>query len=76
MRRWLDRWQPSESILLGGMALVVGLFSGAGVWVFQQMFEFAHEAAFVRLGDSLAGIGKWTILLVPLVGVGSALMLP
>lgn len=68
MRRWLDRWQPSESILLGGMALVVGLFSGAAVWVFQQMFEFAHEVAFVRIGDSLAGIGKWTILLVPLVG--------
>jgi len=26
--RWLDRWQPSEAIVLGGAALVVGLASG------------------------------------------------
>ena len=53
--RWLDRLQPSESIVLGGAALLVGLTSGMGVWLFKRLIDLAH-------------LGHWTIALVPVVG--------
>jgi hypothetical protein len=42
--RWKNRWQPSESIVLGGAALFVGLTSGAGVWLFKRFIDLAHLA--------------------------------
>ena len=66
--RWLDRLQPSESTVLVGAALLVGLAGGAGVWVFKRLIDLAHLIAFDRLGAFLAQYGSWTILIVPLVG--------
>ncbi len=37
IRRWLDRLQSSETVILSGLALVVGLASGAGVWLFKRL---------------------------------------
>jgi CIC family chloride channel protein len=65
---WLDRLQPSESVVLGGAALAVGLGSGAGVWLFKRMIDLAHLATFGELGTALGRLGAWTVLLVPVVG--------
>ena len=66
--RWLDRIQPSESIVLGGAALVVGLASGAGVWLFKQLIELVYHIAYENLGATLGNIGPWLIALIPLIG--------
>ena len=68
LARWLDRLQPGESPLLIVAALLVGLGSGAGVWLFKRLIDLAHAAAFGGLGGALAGLGLWTIALVPAVG--------
>ncbi|HTP10161.1 MAG TPA: chloride channel protein [Anaerolineae bacterium] len=65
---WLDRVQPSESVVLGGAALVVGLASGAGVWLFKQLIELVYSLAYGRLGTSLSSIGPWLIVLIPVIG--------
>ena len=55
--RWLDRLQPSESVVLGGSAFLVGLASGAGVWAFKQLIDLAHIAFANGLGGALSRIG-------------------
>jgi chloride channel protein, CIC family len=66
--RWLDRVQPSESVVLGGAALVVGLASGAGVWLFKQLIDFVYQVAYVNIGTTLSSIGPWLIALIPVIG--------
>ena len=68
LRRWLDRVQPSESVVLGGAALTVGLTSGVGVWLFMQLIDLAHRLTYDDLGGVLGTIGPWLIALVPVVG--------
>ena len=66
--RLLDRWQPSESVILGGAALMVGVTSGLGVWLFKQLIEVVHRLAFTDLGGLLEGWGAWAILFIPVLG--------
>lgn len=66
--RWLDRFQPSESLILGGAALLVGLLAGAGVWLFKRLIDLAHWAAFDAAGAALHPLGAWTVMLLPIAG--------
>jgi CIC family chloride channel protein len=66
--RWLDRLQPSESVVLGGAALAVGLTSGAGVWLFKRLIDGAHAIAFDGIGGVFNSLGSWTIAVVPIIG--------
>ncbi len=69
--RWLDRWQPSGTLVLGGAALIVGLATGVGVWLFKagivliKDFMFGWLDSWVR---PLAGDWNWTLIAVPIVG--------
>lgn len=64
----VDRLQPSEAVVLGGAALLVGLTSGAGVWLFKRLIDLAHWLAFDVLGGGLSPLGGWTIVLAPVLG--------
>jgi chloride channel protein, CIC family len=68
LAQWLDRLQPSESMVLGGAALVVGLTSGIGVWLFKRLIDLFHWAAFDTLGAWLGHFGGWTVFVVPMAG--------
>ncbi len=65
---WLDRWQPSETAVLGGAALVLGFTSGVGVWLFKQLIGLAHWLAFEKVSATLGYLGNWTVFLVPVLG--------
>lgn len=65
---WLDRVQPNPTLALSLTASVVGLFSGAGVWLFKQLIEWAHGFFFGTAGAALAGLGPWTVALLPVMG--------
>jgi len=66
--RFLDRFQPSESLVLGGAALLVGLLAGAGVWLFKRLIDLAHWAMFDAAGVALHPLGAWTVMLIPIAG--------
>jgi chloride channel protein, CIC family len=66
--RWLDRVQPSETVVMFALALIVGVTTGAGVWIFKQLIEIAHHLFFDILGGALSPLGDWTVLLVPTIG--------
>jgi CIC family chloride channel protein len=66
--RWLDRLHPSEPLILGGAALLVGLLSGAGIWAFKELIDLAHKAAFVWQGGGPERAAGWPVALVPIAG--------
>ncbi len=68
MKFRLGRFQPSEPVILGVLALVVGLTSAAGVWLFKWLINWVHQLAFERLGAALQPLGGWTVLLLPILG--------
>lgn len=68
LRSRLARLLPSGIMLLGLVAVLVGLAAGAGIWLFKQMIGWAHSAAFGWLAGALAGLGPWTVALLPVAG--------
>lgn len=68
MKHRLNYIQPSESVVLVGSALVVGVTSGAGVWLFKWLIDQVHQLAFGDLGTALASMGSWTVVLLPVLG--------
>lgn len=68
MQKWLNRIQPSEASVQVGAAILVGLLSGVGVWLFKQLIEIFRAGAFDWVGGRLAVFGGWTIVLIPIIG--------
>ncbi len=68
VRRRLSRLQPSGAIVLGAVAVITGMATGAGVWLFKQMILWASALFFGRLGGALAPLGGWTVALLPALG--------
>ncbi len=66
--RWLNRWQPSEAVVLGGAAVLVGIGSGLGIWLFEQAIEFSKWIFFEQAGEWLTAWSPWLIFLLPVVG--------
>jgi CIC family chloride channel protein len=68
MKTPLKRLQPSESVVLGALAIVVGITSGAGVWLFKWLIDQVEQLTFGQLGAALEHLGGWTMLLLPILG--------
>ena len=66
--RWLGRWQPSEGVILAGSGLIVGLTTGAGVWLFKRMIDLVHLAFFNYFYSLIDHLGIWTVILIPVIG--------
>lgn len=65
--RLLDRGQPSPWLVLGGAALLVGLLSGAGVWLFETLIHWSAHL-FGLFGEWLAPLGVGSLALVTAAG--------
>jgi chloride channel protein, CIC family len=68
LQRRLARLQPSSTVILGALAILVGLLTGVGVWLFKLMITWAHVLFFGWLGGALAALGPWTVALLPTLG--------
>jgi CIC family chloride channel protein len=63
-----ERGQINESMILSVVALLVGVSSGAAVWVFKQMIGLVHLVAFDWTATGLQSLGAWTVVIVPTLG--------
>ena len=66
--RWIDRYQINDSALLGAVALVLGLATGAGVWGFKALIDLSHHFFSEVLGGYLETHGVWTLAILPVLG--------
>jgi CIC family chloride channel protein len=65
---WLERYQISDSAMLGTVALGLGLSTGIGVWLFKQMIILSHQFFNEFLGGFLQTYGTWMLFLLPVLG--------
>ena len=56
-----ERLATSQTLILGGSAIIVGLATAAGVWIFKALIEFLRGLAF-------GAATGWTIVLIPVLG--------
>jgi chloride channel protein, CIC family len=68
IRHLIERLPLSESVVLGGAAIGVGLASGISVWIFKRLIDLAHLLAVGGLGMELGRLAWWLVALVPVVG--------
>jgi CIC family chloride channel protein len=72
-RKGLWRWislhiQPSDALLMFGAALVIGLATGAGVWLFKQAIVVIQQGLFTDLGGAIQHYFHWGIIFVSALG--------
>ncbi len=65
---WLDRYQPPETAVLMGTALLVGLGAGLGAVVFRWLIKQVQDFSFVGLGEVVPFLGDYVLIIVPVVG--------
>jgi CIC family chloride channel protein len=68
LRKIVTRYQVSETSVLAVAAIIVGFFSGLGVWLFKYIIELSHTFFFEDVGGLLKTCGNWTIILIPVTG--------
>jgi CIC family chloride channel protein len=59
--RWFELVTKSQTLLLGGSAVLVGLATGAGVWLFRWLIGLVYGLAY-------GAVSGWTVALIPVVG--------
>jgi len=64
LKRLFTRFATSQTLLFSVLAVIVGLFSGIGVWLFKVLFALLNKELF-GLSDSIA---NWTVFLIPILG--------
>ncbi len=67
-RDWFKRIRLSETIILWGLALMVGLATGVGVWLFKRIILIISQIAFNGFGGWLSSFGRWTLFIIPVLG--------
>ncbi len=68
LSQWLDRSSVSESGIIIGTALLVGIGSGLGAVAFRWLIENVRALAFEGGGGLLRGIGSLHLLFIPALG--------
>lgn len=63
-RHLYNRITSSQTILFSLLAVLVGLLSGAGVWLFKFLIDHLRDWSFQAAGLA----GKWAVGLVPVAG--------
>ena len=66
--RWLEHLQPSPSVVLGAAAVLVGLSSGMGVWLFKALIGWVEQLAFEDMLGFWGGGKTWLVAFVPVLG--------
>jgi CIC family chloride channel protein len=65
---WLDRIQPSETVVLFGTAMLVGAGTGLGAVLFIRLIALLQRFFFQTGASSLGFMGRWLFILIPAVG--------
>jgi len=75
MRRWsrrfthlVDKYQPSETTLLLILSIIIGLVTGLAAVAFIELIDWITNFSFGTIPDAFASLGRWWIIIIPLVG--------
>lgn len=57
-----------EPVFLGLAAIIVGLLTGVGVWLFKQLINLIQMFMFNTLGNVIEPFGRWLVVILPVSG--------
>lgn len=60
--------QSGTMLLYSGLAILIGLASGIGVYIFKFLIETFHRLFFSETANLLGFLGRWSVLFLPVVG--------
>lgn len=66
--QWLDRWQPPETVILIGTALLVGVGAGFGAIIFRWLIGSFTTLAFQGGKSALGAMGPYYVIIIPAFG--------
>jgi len=66
---FVQKVSNSRSILLGVLAAIIGVLTGAGVWLFKYLFNLLKQFSFTTFPGWFPHQKFWLVALVPVVGV-------
>lgn len=66
--RWIEKLPSNETVILSALALLVGLGSGGGVWLFKRLIDLSGWMANDVTGSWLQSLGGWSRFLLPALG--------
>jgi len=66
--RFLSRFSSSHTILLGGISVLVGISTGAGVWLFKWLIDLLQHDLFGPLQAAASPAASWISVLIPVGG--------
>lgn len=61
IQSWLKLIKSSQTVALGGSAVLVGIITGASVWLFKWLIEIVRSVGFNLTSD-------WIVIFIPTVG--------
>lgn len=68
LAHFLDRYQPSETLVMGVTSCLTGLGAATGIWCFKQLIQIFHDLFFVRIASWFDWLGPWYIVPLPFIG--------
>jgi CIC family chloride channel protein len=68
LQGWLQRWRPSEEVVLLGTALIVGLGTGIGAVIFRYLIRAVDWIGYTWLPSMISNWGKTYVVIVPAIG--------
>ena len=68
LHRLLDRWEPNETLVLTGLALVVGVVTAGGAMLFHELIGAVEWLAFEKGAEVLGFMGRWYVVPLPMIG--------
>jgi CIC family chloride channel protein len=64
----IQKFPKSMTVITSVLAVLVGLVTGAGIWLFKYLISLVKDLSFTRLGSVLSPLGGWTVALLPVIG--------
>jgi CIC family chloride channel protein len=65
---WLDRYQPPETAVLMGTALLVGLGAGLGAVLFRWLIKEVQDFSFTGALQLFPFLGDYVLVIAPVIG--------
>ncbi len=66
--KYFQRIPKSMTVITGALAVIVGLLTGTGIWIFKYLINLVKDFSFTNLAGAIAPLGSWTIAIVPVIG--------
>ena len=65
---WYQRLRLSEPVILGITAVITGLCTGIGIWLFKSLIELVEWISFDWLSGLLVSFGPGHVVVIPVLG--------